>query len=109
MKKGREIRLVSIVLHATKSFLRVDYFTTPHFKEDIQGYLLHIENFVSGISKADILASRPFSSRGRRIYPLIRRTSYVSTDFERKIDLFSVPSPIEIIMQKSFLHGFKSH
>ena len=34
---GREIRVVSMVLHATKSFLRVDHFTTPHLKEDILG------------------------------------------------------------------------
>ena len=27
VEKGREIRVVCIVLHATKSFLRVDHFT----------------------------------------------------------------------------------
>ena len=60
LKKGREIRVVNIFLHATRSFLRVDHVTIPHLKEDIQGYLLHIKNVVRGISKLIFLGLGPF-------------------------------------------------
>ena len=63
------------------------YLTT--FERGHSGLYATFKNVVGGISKADILASRPFSSRGRRIYPLIRRTSYVSTDFDHALNVLA--------------------
>ena len=57
---GREIRVVSMVLHATKSFLRVDHFTTPHLKEEIQGYLLHSRMLSAASPKLVFLRVGPF-------------------------------------------------